>query len=59
VSGEKRCIDCGVEITDEARELNASELWCVRCEKARRARINSAMAEITSSFDPPAGGDPS
>jgi hypothetical protein len=50
VSSEKRCIDCDAPITDEARALNASELWCVPCEKARRARISASMAEITASF---------
>lgn len=54
---EKRCIDCDAPITDEARALNASELWCVKCEKERRARISASMAEISVGFAD-AGGDP-
>jgi hypothetical protein len=46
----KRCIDCEVPITDEARKLNQPELWCVTCERARRDRISASMEEITRSF---------
>jgi len=50
MSQEKHCIDCGAPITDEARALNQSELWCVPCEKARRKRITDSMAKITANF---------
>ena len=55
MSNETRCIDCGALITDEARELNPSELWCVPCEQERRERITKSMAAITKGFE--AAGD--
>lgn len=57
MQNEKRCIDCGAAITEEARELNSSELWCVQHEEARRARITASMAEITASFRDTGGND--
>ncbi len=64
---ERRCIDCGAAITDEARKLNPSELWCVEHEEARRERITNSFADIRGFFTdddpvklgspPPSGAD--
>lgn len=54
---EKRCIDCNATITPKALALNESGLWCVRCEKARRKRIDKQMAAITKRFERAAQGE--
>lgn len=50
MSERKHCIDCPNPITDEARRLNQSELWCVACEKKRRKRLTKEFHAITESF---------
>lgn len=47
------CIDCEAVVTKEALALNPSGLWCIKCEHARRERIDQQMAQIAESFDPP------
>lgn len=32
-------------------DANDTQLWCVRCENARRAHISAQMEKITRSFD--------
>jgi len=57
IVAEKRCIGHGVRegnceriITAEALHLNASGLWCVECEEARRKHISAQFAAIKESL---------